>query len=74
MPDVGIREELGPYKGKLSLEIRGKMFIPIAKINSISEGDKFKRGKNHQGNAKYPYKCDEFGQFYTRNHTRPILA
>ena len=42
-----IREELGPYKGKLALEIRGKMFIPVAKINSISEGDKFKRGKNH---------------------------
>jgi len=42
-----IREELGPYKGKLSLEIRGKMFIPVAKINSISEGEKFKRGKSH---------------------------
>ncbi|HEX8041129.1 MAG TPA: hypothetical protein VF490_18385 [Chryseosolibacter sp.] len=42
-----IREELSPYKGKLSLEIRGKMFVPVAKINSISEGDKFKRGKNH---------------------------
>lgn len=41
-----IREELGPFKGKLSLEIRGKMFVPIAKIN-ISEGDKFKRGKTH---------------------------
>ncbi len=42
-----IREELGPYKGKLSLEIRGKMFVPIAKINNVSEGDKFKRGKTH---------------------------
>lgn len=42
-----IREELGPFKGKLSLEIRGKMFIPVAKINSISEGDKYKRGKTH---------------------------
>jgi len=42
-----IREELGPYKGKISLEIRGRMFVPVAKINSISEGDKFKRGKNH---------------------------
>lgn len=42
-----IREELGPYKGKLSLEIRGRMFVPVARINSISEGDKFKRGKNH---------------------------
>lgn len=42
-----ILEELGPYKGKLSLEIRGRMFIPVAKINNVSEGDKFKRGKNH---------------------------
>jgi hypothetical protein len=42
-----IREELGPYKGKLALEIRGKMFVPVAKINNISEGDKLKRGKNH---------------------------
>lgn len=42
-----IREELGPYKGKLSLEIRGRMFISVAKINNISEGEKFKRGKSH---------------------------
>lgn len=42
-----IREELGPYKGKLSLEIRGRMFVPVAKVSNISEGDKFKRGKNH---------------------------
>ena len=42
-----IMEELGPYKGKLSLEIRGKMFVPVAKISNISEGDKFKRGKQH---------------------------
>lgn len=42
-----IREELGPFKGKLALEIRGKMFVPVAKINNLSEGDKFKRGKTH---------------------------
>lgn len=42
-----IREELGPYKGKLSLEIRGKMFIPVAKLSNLSEGDKLKRGKRH---------------------------
>ena len=42
-----VREELGPYKGKLSLELRGRMFIPVAKINSISAGDKYKRGKSH---------------------------
>ncbi len=47
-----IREELGPYKGKLALEIRGIMFIPIAKINNISEGDKYKRGKSHSINWK----------------------
>ena len=43
-----IREELGPYKGKLSLEVRGRMFISVARINSISSGDKYKRGKSHQ--------------------------
>ena len=42
-----IREELGPYKGKLSLEVRGRMFISVARINSISSGDKYKRGKSH---------------------------
>lgn len=42
------REELGPYKGRLSLELRGRMFIPVAKINSISAGERYKRGKSHQ--------------------------
>jgi hypothetical protein len=42
-----LRDEIGPYKGKLSLEIRGRVFMAVAKINSISEGDKFKRGKTH---------------------------
>lgn len=43
-----IREELGPYKGKLSLEVRGRMFITVAKFRGISSGDKYKRGKSHQ--------------------------
>lgn len=42
-----IREELGPFKGKLSLEIRGKMMIPVARLNNLSQGDKLKRGKSH---------------------------
>lgn len=42
-----VREEIGPYKGRLSLEIRGRMFMAVARFNNISEGDKFKRGKNH---------------------------
>jgi hypothetical protein len=41
------KEELGPYKGKLSLEVRGKVYTPVARINSIALGDKFKRGKTH---------------------------
>lgn len=42
-----IREELGPYKGKISLEIRGKMFAPIAKFTNINTSTKMKRGKSH---------------------------
>jgi hypothetical protein len=42
-----IREELGPYKGKLSLEVRGKQFVPVAKFTNISTSTKMKRGKNH---------------------------
>jgi hypothetical protein len=40
-------EELGAYKGKLSLEVRGKVYTPVARLNNIAMGDKFKRGKTH---------------------------
>jgi hypothetical protein len=39
--------ELGAFKGKLSLEIRGKVYTPVVKIANISPGDKLKRGKTH---------------------------
>jgi Ser-Thr-rich glycosyl-phosphatidyl-inositol-anchored membrane family len=42
-----IREELGPYKGRLSLEVRGKQFVPVAKFTNITTATKMKRGKNH---------------------------
>jgi hypothetical protein len=42
-----VREEIGPYRGRISLEIRGRVFMAVAKINSIGAGDKFKRGKSH---------------------------
>lgn len=42
-----VKEELGPYKGKLSLEVRGKVYIPIARLNNITTKSKFKRGKSH---------------------------
>jgi len=41
------REELGAYKGKLSLEVRGKVVAAVAKFSEASVGKKFKRGKSH---------------------------
>lgn len=47
-----IREELGPYKGRLSLEVRGKQFVSVAKFTNITTSTKMKRGKNHIINWK----------------------
>lgn len=40
-------EELGPYKGKMSLVIRAKVHMPIVKSINISSRDKYKRSKAH---------------------------
>lgn len=42
-----VKDELGPYKGKLSLEVRGKVYAPVARLNNITTKSKFKRGKSH---------------------------
>jgi hypothetical protein len=42
-----VKEELGPYKGKLSLEVRGKQFASVAKFTNITTNTKMKRGKSH---------------------------
>jgi hypothetical protein len=42
-----VKDELGPFKGKLSLEVRGKVYAPVARLNNISTKSKFKRGKSH---------------------------
>lgn len=42
-----VREELGPYKGRISLEVRGKQFVTVAKFTNITTATKMKRGKNH---------------------------
>jgi hypothetical protein len=42
-----VKEELGPIKGKLALEVRGRVYVPIARLNNISTKSKFKRGKSH---------------------------
>jgi hypothetical protein len=40
-----IMDEYGPFKGKISLEIRGKVFVPFVKIQSFDVEKKYKRGK-----------------------------
>jgi hypothetical protein len=42
-----VREELGPYKGRISLEVRGKQFVQVAKFTNITSATKMKRGKSH---------------------------
>jgi hypothetical protein len=42
-----VKDELGPFKGKLSLEVRGKVYAPVARLNNITTKSKFKRGKSH---------------------------
>src|SRR5690349_2425049 len=42
-----IREELGPYKGKIALEVRGKAYAPFAKIQNFDVSKKYKRGKTY---------------------------
>jgi hypothetical protein len=42
-----IREEYGPYKGKISLEIRGKVYVPFVKLQNFNPGSGYKRGSSH---------------------------
>ena len=40
-------EEYGPYKGKLSLEIKGKVYIPFVKLQNFDTEKSYKRGTSH---------------------------
>jgi len=42
-----IKSELGDFKGNLTFEVRGRVFIPFVKLTNLIEGDVFKRGKNY---------------------------
>jgi hypothetical protein len=42
-----ITEELGPYKGKLSLEVRGKVYLPFVKLQNFDVNKKYKKGKSY---------------------------
>jgi hypothetical protein len=45
-----VTQELGSYKGNISLEIRGRVYVPFVKIKDIDEDQVFKRGKNYPVN------------------------
>lgn len=40
-------QEYGSYKGKISLEIRGKVFVPFVKLKNFDTNKIYKRGKNY---------------------------
>jgi Ser-Thr-rich glycosyl-phosphatidyl-inositol-anchored membrane family len=40
-------EEYGTYKGKISLEIRGRVFVPFVKLRDFDTSTKYKRGKTY---------------------------
>src|SRR5690349_10467615 len=42
-----IMQEYGPYKGKLSLEVRGKVFVPVARLQNFDVKKTYKRDSNH---------------------------
>jgi hypothetical protein len=39
-----IREEYGAYKGKVALEVKGKVYIPFVKLQNFNTEKKYKRG------------------------------
>jgi hypothetical protein len=42
-----IKEELGGYKGKIALEVRGKVYIPFVKIQNFDADKSYKRGNSY---------------------------
>src|SRR5690349_21166356 len=39
-----IMEEYGNYKGKLALEVRGRVFVPVARLQNFDAKKSYKRG------------------------------
>jgi hypothetical protein len=42
-----ITQELGAFKGDVSLELRGRVYVPFVKIQKLEKDKIFKRGKNY---------------------------
>jgi hypothetical protein len=40
-------DEYPDYKGKISLEVRGRAFVPVARFRNIDQNSVYKRGKNY---------------------------
>lgn len=47
-----ILEELGGFKGRISLEVRGKIFVPFVKLQNFDVAKGYKRGKSFNLNWK----------------------
>lgn len=47
-----ITEELGGYKGRLSLEIRGKVYVPFVRLQAFDTERSYKRGNSYGLNWK----------------------
>jgi len=47
-----IIEEYGAYKGKLALEIRGRVYVPFVKLQNFDTEQSYKRGKSYNLNLK----------------------
>lgn len=42
-----ITRELGSFKGNISLELRGRVYVPFVKIKELEKDQVFKRGRNY---------------------------
>lgn len=47
-----IIEEYGGYKGKLALEIRGRVYVPFVKLQNFNTEQSYKRGKSYNLSLK----------------------
>lgn len=47
-----VREDIGDYKGLISLEVRGKVYVPFVKLQSFNTNESYKRGKSYTVSMK----------------------
>jgi hypothetical protein len=48
----GIYDEFGDYEGDIALEVRGRVFVPFAKLQDFDAEQSYKRGKTYTVNWK----------------------